>query len=682
MPKEESKDFKESLLSKTEDTELKFVNQRIDELKKARKEEQFGFFIEDIWASADRDYAPHRLKKWGKKSYQDEDKGWRGQIFNPGISQEWQSDISQPNPFVKIQIAQSILVDQNPTGVFTPITKKYQATTELVKQLYDRSWDFAKSKQQLKLFVHNLGKYGNAYGRTYPLKITRKVKSLVEYNAEEPEKSVYEEKEVTEFNDIYRENLDPWNVWLDDMAKPNSPRSVRDWCWRKVYSMDSAEEEFGSWKFWKYVKPGGVVTDKIDEKERNSKKFTDSKLVEVYFYENVQKDMFWVIINGVPVVMGPLPISDAQGCKKLSLWWAYWNLRNAECPYGVGIYEAIRYDQGLLDRIRNMTIDQLTLSIYKMFFYQGTNQLTETGDISIAPGVGKQTLDPKNVSFLEVPPPGKEAWDGLMMFKNDLDEASGITVPLMGEVTGKTAFEVAQAKESALKRLKVPLENITDALDSEAYITISLIQLLYSIPEVFSISDPDLISDYLNEVQSDPSLFQRDDQGTFQALVYREFPLNLEEDDKGNLIETGGTRFFRVKPKYLKWEGIINVKSQSVLSPSKQVDKAQELEMWNMLIPLLVQPPEIYAKAAKSIIKLYDKDPREVLPDFWLLDQAQMQQQMMANEPLLVPADEGQMMQGPGQAPQAETLTTNPQVPKRPQGIVGKISSGLGQLFR
>jgi hypothetical protein len=248
-----------------------------------------------------------------------------------------------------------------------------------------------------------------------------------------------------------------------------------------------------------------------------------------------------------------------------------------------------------------MTIDQLTLSIYKMFFYQGTQSLTETGDIKITPGAGKQVLDPKNINWLQIPGPGAEAWQGLEIFKKDLDEASGITDPLLGNITGKTAFEIAQAKEAALKRLKNPLENITDALDTEAYITVALAQLLYSIPEVYEIADQTLIEDYLKEVDSDPQLYERDVRtneetgettDVFRAKVFPEFPLNLDKDEQGNLIETNETRFFRVKPGSLSWEGVINIKSQSVLTPSKQIDKALNLEMFNMLIPLIAPRPD------------------------------------------------------------------------------------------
>lgn len=615
--------FNPGSLKEAELKDFQFVQKRIKQLQETRIN-HYGKNLDQIWADADRDYIPHRLYSTGKKVVAtDEDKGWRGAMVTLG-SNDWQSDLSQSNVFIKVQTALSILVDQNPSGVFTPTTKKYQPTSELIKQLYDRSWDYAKSKSQLKLFIYNLAKYGWAAARTYPLRITRKVKVIVKYNEEKPEDSVYETKEVTVYNDLTRENLDVRNVWMDDMAKPNNPYSIKDWAWRKIYDIDVFQEEFGTWKNAKFVQPGGITDEVIgvtNVDKPNTTKDTGTK-VEVLFYENILKDLFVVIANGVPVILDPLPISDSQGNKKLSLWQTFWNLRHSESPYGIGIYEAIRYDQAMIDRFRNMTIDQITLSIYKMFFYQGTQALTETGNITIQPGVGKQVLDPKNVNFMEVPGPGKDAYDGIEMFNKDIDKSSGITDPLSGEITGKTAFELAQAKESALKRMKDPLDNILEALNNEGYITVSLIQLIYSIPETYKITDEALINDYLQEVQSDPDLFERDEQGAFTAKVYPEFPLNLGKDEKGNLIETKDTRFFRIKPDYLQWEGIINIKSQSLLVPSKQIEKALYLEMSNALMPMLGSPDPAaamkYGKLAKQLVKEYDKDPKDYLPDDWI----------------------------------------------------------------
>jgi len=326
----------------------------------------------------------------------------------------------------------------------------------------------------------------------------------------------------------------------------------------------------------------------------------------------------------------------------------------------------------MLDRVRNMTLDQLTLSIYKSWFYQGTQNLSETGDIELKPGVGRQILNPKDLKFVEIPSPGVEAWKGIEILQKAVDEATGITPPLAGEITGKTAFEVAQAKEAALGRLKFPLDNICDALEQEGYITISLIQLIYSIPEVIKIQDQDLIEKYLNEIQSNPELYERKfnektEEEDFYAKVYPEVPLNLEEDHSGNLIETEKTRFFRIKPKFLQWEGIINIDPQSILAASKQLNKTLDLEMYNMIIPLLAQPPETYSKVAKNIVKLYDKDPKEILPDTWLMENTKMA------SPLFVPQEQENKGQKLQSTPTGQVLAAQPQ--GLAQKIIGKLTA-------
>lgn len=622
-------------LSEKEREKYDYVHKRIKQLQDNRSKEKYGVEIEKIWSDADRDYAPHRLGTTGKRTLvQDEEKGWASTLVRLGSS-NWQSDISMPNPFVKINTAISILIDRNPSAVFSPGAKRYKSSTELQSQLYKRSWEIAKSRQQLKLFVFNLAKYGWACARTYPL--------LIKNNG------------VVEYDDVFRENLDPWNVWIDDEALPNNQFTVKDWCYRKVYSMDSLKLEFGESKLWDYVQAGGITTDKVTGGNQDSKKLIDEDKVEVYFYENKVKfgSIYMVIANEVPIMIEELPIEDINGAKKLTLWDTYWLLRHAQCREGIGVYEAIRYDQAMLDRFRNMTIDQLTMSIYKMFFFTGTNTLTETGDIKITPGVGKQIMNPKDVNWLDIPGPGAEAWKGIEMLKQDIQEASGITDTLQGISEEKTAFQSSLARESALKRLKTPLDNICDALETEASITMCVNTLLYSEPEIKAIADPELIERYLKDIQSDPDLYERtiDEQGneTFNAKIYSEIPLNLEEDEKKNLVESPETKFFRIKPSSLSWDGVISVKAQSILTPSKQLDKTLELEMYNLLIPLFAQPPELYKKTAENICKLYDKDPKEVLPDTWIQGQSQE---------LIVPMEE--MTQGGmGQAGQAGMTQAN-----------------------
>jgi hypothetical protein len=628
---------------------------RINDLKDARKEILGkNKNIENAWKLADEDYIPHKLGKSGRKwLVQDDDLGLASASRYVDIGgKQWQSDAATLNPYIKIQTALSILIARNPSVDLNPSCEKYEQTTLLQKELYRKSWEVAKSLQQLKLFAFNLAKYGWSIARTYPRIVKNNSKVISEFNPDEPYNSKYENTESVEFNGVYRENLDPWLSWIDDKATPNNPMSRRDWCFAKWTPYKQLEKEYGKTKNWKYIKKGASADD-IDSGSEHIKEYVSKDMKLAYYYENLDDDVLTMIIDGIPIIEIPLPVSDTKGNKKLSCWDAYWTLRHAEIPYGIGINEAIRNDKVLYDKFRNMTVDQVILSIYKMFFYQGTDQIDGSGNIKISPGEGKQVVNPREINWLDVPGAGKEAWDGIEMMQKAIDEASGISPNLEGEITGKTAFENAQATEFALRRLGTPLGNITDALEQDAQITMSINEMIYSIPEVITITNPDLIQAYYEEIKGNTELYGRDEQGNFQAKLYPEIQVNLDEDEQGRLVESDEAKFFRPLPGALKWDGIIRVKGQSMIVETKTLQKQMTLELFNLIVPLLAQPMEIALKPIKQLLKKYEIDWKDWVPDAWLIEQPQQQQQS-----LFIPQEQG--MQGrQSLVPRSQTSPTN-----------------------
>ena len=118
----------------------------------------------------------------------------------------------------------------------------------------------------------------------------------------------------------------------------------------------------------------------------------------------------------------------------------------------------------------------------------------------IVPGKFENLPPGGDIDWLEVPGPGKEAWEGLRALKAIIDDNSGITPTLSGEVTqGKTLGEILHAKESALKRLRTPIENLAYAIEQDAYISLSWMAQIYSTPEVREFVNPEDIADYEKE---------------------------------------------------------------------------------------------------------------------------------------------------------------------------------------
>ena len=248
------------------------------------------------------------------------------------------------------------------------------------------------------------------------------------------------------------------------------------------------------------------------------------------------------------------------------------------------------------------------------------------------------------------------------------EKDTGITTTLEGQIAGKTAFEAAQAREMALRRMKTPLDNILDALETEAYITLTIIEDLYSLPKIKELAEPRYIKEW------NSSKGQEETKTITTEEVPREFPLKVEKDEQGNIIESDKEEFFKIFPEDLAWEGVVKIKAQSILAQSELLEKTTKLEMANILIPLFGQPQELVEKAAKQIIKAYNENPKDWLPDAWLQEQ---------KKPLFVEQGGGnpqQPRQSQGQAQQTrgQAQTIRPSAQIQPQrGAVNQMISKL-----
>lgn len=676
--------------SKDEQILQTFVQKRKDEMQDFRR----TLNIEKEWKEADIEYVPHELE-FGtprKRFETDQDTGLRSRMVPIGDqTQEWRSNNSAPTLLVKIQTAFSVMIDQNPEAMLTALQKKYEGTTELAYSLWKRNWSITDAKETLKLFVFDLIKYGWAVGRSYPRKISYKKSVLIEVDSENPEHNKYEEKEITWFNDVAHQRLSPYKVWIDEQTKPYDLYSTGDCYFEMDYSYDSAKAEFGNYSAFKFVKPDSKVSNEVEQKpattESNQTKTERKDIVTIGFYENRAKDLYVIWVPKDKIILHTCPLPNDDGL--LSTWHAPWILRSADSPYGISVWKTIKQDKELYDKMMNMTADQLVLSIMKFGFHTGTSGVLGDGVIHVVPGQSRQITNGK-FDWMDIPGPGAEAWKGLEYQTGKIDDASGVTPTLEGDLTGKTLGEIQLAREAALKRLKVPLDNIAWALEQQAYLSLSWMKQVYSTPEVKEFASIEEMTAFEQEMgvvhnelfnQLDPNAqppidiltgepLPQQPTGGITATFLPELALHLE-DREGKLFESDKSKFFQVgkdiKPSQLNWKGIFKVIPRSILGTSETIIKQTKTEMANMLIPLFAQPAELVMKAAIQLIKINEEDPKDWLPDSWL------------NPQPIDPMTGQPMMQGQaGMIQQAETVVPKGEVssPTQQQNM-----GGLGNLF-
>lgn len=606
-----------------------------------------------------------------------------------------QKPISINNVFGKVQAALSILIDRNPKIILEESLKKYSANRELIRALAESSWKKTNSLGQFKLSIFNAAKRGWLAGRTLNRVLQHEARFAK--SMDDQGRIAYEKRMITKLDDVAYMNLDNHNVWFDEQARPEDMFSMRDAMHREIWHIDDVKRVFPIEQFpnMEFVIEGGDVQETVEgdiqkgENQASQARELKKGMTELFFYENQFEDRFIIEIHGAMVVWEPLP----QNHKRLSYITAHWNLRSAETIYGIGIVEEMERDETLIDRILNMTMRQLLLSINPPGFYTGPEDL-ENENIKIEPGVFRKTLDPKNIQWLQVPPADlqKTLQVAIPWLESKEEQKTGITKRLEGEEQIKsndTAFEIGVSREASLKRLRLPLKSFQYALSWEFQNRVDLIKQTYSDFQVEHLANEEDIMNYLEEVGADPDFYSIEHEGVagqekFFVKKFREINLFVDQDDKGQFVESDKKKFFKIKPEHLSWEGDVTVDVNSMLVQSEELERADTLRMTNLLVPLFMQPIELALKPAKQLLLSFNKDPQKWFPQVWL-DALEGKKE---KPPVEVPSDiqamlersKGMSPKGEGQIMETETVVPQRQLEKKPS--LGDRFKSAFQTFR
>lgn len=629
----------------------KYVFKRMNEMVDFRQ----SLKIEAKWKQADEEYVPHELDfgSTRKRFETDQDTGLRSRQVPVGdSSQQWRQQSSSPTLLGKIQTAVSIIVDNQPEAELVALLKKYDATTDLAYALWKRNWSITNSKEKLKLIVFDLIKYGWAAQRTYPRLIKYPKLILDEKDPTNSENDKYITKDNEWFNDIDREPLDPFRTWIDEMSKPYDPYSTNECYFERDYSYDQFMVEFGAYPNSAFV-PEDSYYPRIEQQQTNTNRQnvapgqgqsdqtkTRQDIVTVGFFESRTKDLYamWLPKHRITLYNSPLPNDDGY----LSVTHTMWILRNSKLPYGISLWEIIRQNKALYDKMKNMGMDQLVLSIMKFGFFSGTSTALGDGKIDIIPGQARQLTTSSGsakdaVHWMEIPGPGQDFWKGIEAISTMMDNDSGLPAMLESADTPgqQTLGELLHRKEAALKRLKTPVDNIAWLIDQDAYVTLSWMSQLYAMPTIKQFTDEKEMMEFERQEQIQrTALFGTPSQdgsftGPYEAHYHPQLSLHLE-DSEGKLVKSKESKFFQVgkeiMPSQLKWKGTFKTIPRSIIDSSETLVRASKTELFNILMPLFQFPPELVAKPAQQLCKVNEEDPADWLPDSWMeyLDTGQL----------------------------------------------------------
>lgn len=584
--------------------------------------------IEKLWDWIDFNTLPHK--------------------YNDPKMKDWMADDSRPMIYSKLLMATAQIVDQNPEIQIFARSNKHEAKENLLSALYSLEWDLSGCRSQLIQFTTECAKYGFSVGRRYHRIRTREIKEITVYDPESL-KHETEKKEITDFDGIYFENLPIRDVWIDDRARPYDATSIRDWSWRKRLDWSTFQLEYPTSKYpnAKHIKPQvGEV------KDQNELQAYDVQEVELYFYEDMEHDMLLIYAYNDKVLLyhGPLPYDH----KKLSCVTAMWSYRNAYTVYGIGLPELLEGNQKMLDRVGNMRMNQVLVSVTSPGFYGGQGN-PSSQDLQVEPMKIKKLQDADKLVFVKIPPPDASSYQEETMIKNDAEEWSGISHPqFQGKKGQKTLGQNIMEREAGLQRMKLPLEHIEMALEYDAGLCIALIQQIYERPTKTSIVrkglkdivDPTLFQEYLEEIGKEKGnasqlvdKFPQEKNGTTYRNHYRERRLAMETDPETNeLSPSDEASHVEITPSMIRGEFDVKIKALSTVPISKELLRQQKLQLFGAIVKLPYT--DIY-KAQRQIVKTFGEKP-----DDWMKDKQQIQQEQQKAQ---------QQQPQPGQPPAGDS---------------------------
>lgn len=694
-------------LAKEDKIVVDFVEEKKKEMKKSQYRVRFDALAAEIIGNL-----VNTAVSYGQKLY--EQNGWGSMMFyNKAANGSYDINVypqkitdrdqnksgvpasQEPIAFSKIMIATSVLAGKLPDAEILADDKVYGRAAY---ELWKRNWALkgANGENTMIMTYQNLFTYGWAAWRVYPRRVQVKRNGV----------------DKILFDDIYREPLDVTRTWLGIGFNHGDYWSQ----YEVYYEKDMPKSEF----FQKYPQ---ALKEKSkleycsvseEAKDENNEKAKTS--VTIGYYENVLSNRYIVKCGKLVIYDGEMPNDESYGSTVVVRCFQ----KNANDPYGVGLYELMRGNTALFTYINSLNAQQVEAEIFPLLF--GPQVQNGTATYKRSPNV----VNPKTPgSTIDVIRTSGNVAQGITFAdkqKMAIEENTGVNNIVAGQNAENTLGSTVILKEAAYNRLTPPKNSVMNGLQTDAHIAMSWMLQTYPVDKIFMIDSDEDLAEFSRQ---NPDYFIESEQvmgddglptGSFVAVASPNLRLNFDFTPEGELLEDVPTRTISAKnlfgelqthghtSKYLEF--IID--GDSMLLPSLEIQKQTFMALFpvitnqlTLIFSLRNQDPEAASSQLKALEQLltiqrqniYDfiskEDYDAIIAKIPSIVQAQMkeaQMQMDAKNTAMQTAagggtgedtSMGQQMSADGTSP---TQPQNPNEVPRPQSPMGgAVDASVGR---
>jgi len=492
---------------------------------------------------------------------------------------------SMPLAFEKITTAQALLVKENPKGVLKASNAIFEQTNLLIENVYYNNYSQQKKNRILRKYIYQKAKYGIAYWREY---IKKTYKKQLDYS-----ENGLQSKWVYDVFDVVGENIHPKNVILDDgcfgvkdINKPANDLIIHQYLTQGEFEAIYPSEKF---EIAKFVKEGQNWMLTVEEDK--SRQIDGKNKIQHLIYENRYDCLREIWANGYPIESVPLPGGE------LSLSGGKW-VEDGENYDAIGVGQICEIYLPIIDDIVNCSLERLRQLVRPNEDWFNNIQTTdESDDIDFGAGnIRKFNGSPSDIIYTTPPDRNPQEAAEKEELLEEIDRATMLPRNLAGTDDAKTAYQSAQNRESALKKLAIPLDNIKDVIEDTANLDLKLYPICYSEPlETNILKEGDNEFDEARQLltQAEENDIEDDrvvamDDGTIARRRFRvlELPLAMTQEANGTsrVIEADEKEFWEMIPKHFNWSGRMEIIAESFLPVSKVLEDEQAKETIEFLL--------------------------------------------------------------------------------------------------
>jgi len=579
------------------------------------------------------------------KEWDDGEKAWDQYSKIDEKLEEWQAKYYVPLTTSTVEQILSEMVDQSPQPIILPLSAEDKPRATVMKHTFNFTWETADGDEELENTLKDCLIYGNGFVQEYYWKDRRLIRSLVGMGKGEKGRKLpeYNETEIFEYDDCYMENVSPYELYFDEVARTinRGPYKCRDAVRRFIMKLDDFKTFF-SGDVWdpfnnvRFVRPGGDTDWYSYFKPPNDVDKKDE--VEVLWYwSRSPNDSLRIVANDVLIKDGPNPYKH----KQLPFAMTY-DVKRPHKFYHKGEPKLLESIQKELNIIRRMITDRNHLDIDKMWLI-GRNETFNEDDTISRPHGYIRVDDPSNYRPLEYGDIPASVGLTLGEIQKDATRVTGVNDRFSIGQTPITATDAAIKKEQMMQSIKAKLRRLENGLlvDVGRMRVANIIQF-YSQPRLEQIvGEAGGIEFEKMKAEGIRKGYMIEEGGKTYEKKYRNIRIEgktLETDARGQVQELPqkGYSFFDLKPEYFvpvaRGGFQIRFKAGSTMPVSKSLMVKQTQDAVTQLMPLasagIGYDP---VKLGDELLTSLDKDPQDFHIEDAKKDVTQAREEILIN---------------------------------------------------